>query len=47
MVKGGFCMNKKSEKSRKNDNKTKNEKTSNPITGKVDPNMNKPVRGLP
>ncbi|WP_315121636.1 hypothetical protein [uncultured Clostridium sp.] len=36
----------KGEKKRKNDNKTKNSKTANPITMQVDPNMNKPVRGL-
>lgn len=37
----------KGEKKRKNDNKTKNPKTSNPFTHEVDENMSKPVRGLP
>ena len=37
----------KAEKERKNDNKGRNPKTANPITMDVDPNMNKPVRGLP
>jgi hypothetical protein len=40
-------MNKNSEKNRKNDNKTKNTKPSNPVSRTEDPNMNKPVRGLP
>lgn len=40
-------MAKKDDKKSKNDNKTKNAKTSNPVTGTVDPNMTKPVRGLP
>ncbi|MEW9096582.1 MAG: hypothetical protein AB2417_15995 [Clostridiaceae bacterium] len=39
----------KGEKKRKNDNRTKDpkSKSANPITMEVDPNMNKPVRGLP
>lgn len=37
----------KSEKKNNNDNKTKNGKTSNPITMETDSNMHKPVRGLP
>jgi hypothetical protein len=37
----------KSEKNNRNDNKTKNSKTSNPITLDTDNNMHKPVRGLP
>lgn len=37
----------KGEKKRKDDNKTKNSKTSNPFTHEVDENMRKPVRGLP
>lgn len=37
----------KGEKKKKNDNKTKNSKSANPITMDVEPNMNKPVRGLP
>lgn len=37
----------KSEKKKKNDNKTNNPKTANPITMDVDSNMRKPVRGLP
>lgn len=37
----------KGEKRRKDDNKTKNPKTSNPITLDVDENKSKPVRGLP
>lgn len=30
-----------------NDNKTINPKSSNPVTHETDPNMRKPVRGLP
>ena len=37
----------KSEKKNRNDNKTKNTKTSNPITLDTDNDMHKPVRGLP
>lgn len=37
----------KGERKRKNDNKGNNEKTANPITKDVDPNMKKPVRGVP
>jgi heme-binding NEAT domain protein len=37
----------KSEKKKRNDNKTTNPKSANPITMDVDPNMHKPVRGLP
>jgi len=37
----------KSEKKRKNDNKTTNQKSADPITLEVDPDMSKPVRGLP
>ncbi|WP_281418268.1 hypothetical protein [Clostridium simiarum] len=37
----------KSEKKKRNDNKTKNSKSANPITMDVETNMNKPVRGLP
>lgn len=37
----------KSEKKEKNDNKTKNPKSANPITMDIDPDMSKPVRGLP
>lgn len=40
-------MNTKSEKKNKNDNKTKDSKSFNPITGKPDNDMHKPVRGLP
>lgn len=40
-------METKSEKKNKNDNRTKNTKTANPITMKTDTNMHKPVRGLP
>jgi len=36
----------KYDKKRKNDDKTKNPKTSNPITFDVDPNMMTPVKGL-
>lgn len=39
-------MKAKAEKKNRNDNKTTNQKTSNPITGEVDSNMHKPVRGL-
>ena len=37
----------KGEKKKKNDNKGKNPKSANPITLDVDPNMHKPVRGVP
>jgi hypothetical protein len=37
----------KSEKKRKDYNKTTNPKTANPITMDTDSSMNKPVRGLP
>ena len=37
----------KSEKKNRNDNKGNNPKSSNPITKDVDPDMRKPVRGLP
>jgi len=37
----------KSEKKKRNDNKTKNSKSANPITMETDPNMHSPVRGLP
>lgn len=37
----------KSEKKRKNDNKTTNQKSANPITLDVDPDMKKPTKGLP
>jgi|GEM_PF-853228 hypothetical protein len=37
----------KSEKKRRNDNKTTNPKSANPITMDTDSNMHKPVRGLP
>ena len=40
-------MAKKSEKKNRNDNKTNNSKTANPITMDTDSNMHKPVRGLP
>ena len=39
-------MSKKSEKKKKNDNKTTNQKSANPITMETDPKMQKPVRGL-
>lgn len=39
-------MSKKAERKRKNDNKTQNPKSANPITMDVDPDMKKPVRGL-
>jgi hypothetical protein len=37
----------KGEKKKKNDNKAKDPKSANPITMDTDPNMHKPVRGLP
>lgn len=37
----------KSEKKRKDDDKTKNKKSADPLTLEVDPNMHEPVRGLP
>ncbi|WP_268906147.1 hypothetical protein [Clostridium hydrogenum] len=40
-------MGTKSENKKKNDNKTKNSKTANPITMDTDTNMHKPVKGLP
>jgi len=39
-------MTSKSEKRKRNDNKSKNPKTANPITMEVDSNMKKPTRGL-
>ncbi len=39
-------MSKKSEKKNKNDNKTKNQKSANPITMETDSTMQKPVRGM-
>lgn len=39
-------MPSKSERKKRNDNKTTNPKSANPITMDVDPNMKKPVRGL-
>lgn len=40
-------MTSKSEKKKRNDDKTTNPKTANPITMDTDTNMRKPVRGLP
>lgn len=40
-------MAEKSDKKGRNDNKTTNPKTSNPITFDTDSSMQKPVRGLP
>jgi hypothetical protein len=40
-------MTTKGEKKKRNDNKGNNPKTANPITMDTDPNMKKPVRGLP
>lgn len=40
-------MPSKSEKQRKNDNKTTNHKKANPITLEVKPDASEPVRGLP
>ncbi|WP_279286191.1 hypothetical protein [Clostridium thermarum] len=37
----------KAEKKSRNDNKTTNPKTANPITMDTDKDMRKPVRGLP
>lgn len=37
----------KSEKNRKNDNKTNNQKKANPITLEVKPDASEPTRGLP
>lgn len=37
----------KSQKKNRNDNRTNNKKSANPITMEVDSNMNKPIRGLP
>lgn len=37
----------KSEKKKRNDDRTTNPKTANPITMDTDTNMRKPVRGLP
>ncbi|SKA92423.1 hypothetical protein SAMN05428976_12011 [Clostridium sp. USBA 49] len=37
----------KSEKKRRNDNKTTNDKRANPITLEVKPDSSKPVKGLP
>lgn len=40
-------LDKKSQKGTKDNNKSSNPKTSNPITMDTDKNMHKPVRGLP
>ncbi|WP_017415550.1 hypothetical protein [Clostridium tunisiense] len=40
-------MSTKSQKQNKDNNKSKNPKTANPITMETDKNMHKPVRGLP
>lgn len=40
-------VSKKSEKKIRNDNKTTNTKSANPITLETDSSMHKPVRGLP
>ncbi|MEG0773984.1 hypothetical protein [Clostridium sp.] len=40
-------MDKKSKKQNKDNNKSQNPKTANPITMDTDKNMRKPVRGLP
>lgn len=40
-------MDTKSQKKKKNDNKTKNPKAANPITMDTESDMHKPVRGLP
>jgi hypothetical protein len=40
-------MTSKAEKKRKNDNKTTNDKRSNPITQQVRADAGEPVRGLP
>jgi hypothetical protein len=37
----------KSERKKRNDNKATNPKRANPISMDVDPDMHKPVRGLP
>ena len=47
IIKGGDSMVTKSEKKRKNDNKTSNEKKANPITLDVKSDASEPVRGLP
>jgi hypothetical protein len=46
-IEGGDNMTSKSEKKRKNDNKTVNDKSANPITLDVKPNASEPVKGLP
>ncbi len=40
-------MSKKPQQRTKNDNKTKNKKSANPITLETDSNMKGPVRGVP
>lgn len=40
-------MSTKKEKKARNDNKTTNQKTANPITLDVDSKRSKPVKGLP
>jgi hypothetical protein len=40
-------MSIRSENKKRNDNKTTNTKSANPITLKTDPNMREPVKGLP
>lgn len=40
-------MTSKKDKKARNDNKTTNQKSANPITLDVDPNRSKPVKGLP
>lgn len=40
-------MDTKSQRKKKNDNKTKNPKSANPITMDTENDMHKPVRGLP
>ncbi|GAA0177828.1 hypothetical protein SH2C18_09820 [Clostridium sediminicola] len=40
-------MSKKSEQRKKNDNKTRNKKSANPITLEVDSDMKGPVKGVP
>jgi hypothetical protein len=46
-TKGGDHMETKTEKKRKNDNKTTNGKKANPITLDVKADASEPVRGLP
>ena len=40
-------MTTKPQNKNRNDNKTTNPKSANPITLDTDPNMSKPVKGLP